>query len=147
MTKVYSTNWQRAVVAAAGIVLSILFGSIVLAETTKPIISSSNREGTEAVTVHDVTAKDGIVSGVVVNNTGHKLENVELLIRYDWLWNNEVLPGEDNPGRAMVHRLPAVPPAGEIPFSYQPESPLPERSDGHFSISVKVIGYTEVTKR
>jgi len=125
-------------VVAAAVILSSLVGSA-WAET---IIS--RQQAAQDVLVRDVRAEDGAVSGVVVNNTGHEIQNVKLLVRHDWLWANEFSPGQDNPGRAIVHTVEEnIPPGGQVPFTYHPESPLPQRSDGRFQTSVVVVGYTQ----
>src|SRR5947199_10780414 len=88
---------HTSLVLAAAVILSSLVGSA-WAET---IIS--RQQAAQDVLVRDVRAEDGAVSGVVVNNTGHEIQNVKLLVRHDWLWANEFSPGQDNPGRAIVH--------------------------------------------
>ena len=56
-----------------------------------------NERVTESIALRDVTVDGGVVSGVVSNTSGKALHDVQLLIRYDWLWRNEFRPGEDNP--------------------------------------------------
>jgi hypothetical protein len=125
-------------VLAATVILSSRVGSA-WAET---IIS--RQQATQDVLVSDVRAEGGAVSGVVVNNTGHEIQNVKLLVRHDWLWANEFSPGQDSPGRAIVHTIEEdIPPGGQVPFTYHPESPLPQRADGRFQTSVVVLGYTQ----
>ncbi len=128
-----------SLVLAAAVILSSLLGGSAWAETIV-----SRQQAAQDVLVRDVRAEDGAVSGVVVNNTGHEIQNVKLLVRYDWLWANEFSPGQDSPGRAIVHTLEEdIPPGGQVPFTYHPESPLPQRSDGRFLTSVVVLGYTQ----
>jgi hypothetical protein len=126
-------------VLAAAVILSSLLGGSAWAETIV-----SRQQAAQDVLVSDVRAEDGAVSGVVVNNTGHEIQNVKLLVRYDWLWANEFSPGQDSPGRAIVHIIEEdIPPGGQMPFTYHPESPLRQRSDGRFQTSVVVLGYTQ----
>jgi hypothetical protein len=130
---------HTSLVLAAAVIVSSLLGGSAWAETIV-----SRHQAAQDVLVSDVRAEDGAVSGVVVNNTGHEIQNVKLLVRYDWLWANEFSPGQDSPGRAIVHTLEEdIPPGGQVPFTYHPESPLPQRSDGHFQTSVVVLGYTQ----
>src|SRR5438128_12250555 len=69
----------------------------------------------ERVTVRDVRTHDGEVSGVVVNTSDRPLRDVQLLISYQWLWDNEVHPGEGGPGRAVFYTIPQeVPPRGQV---------------------------------
>jgi hypothetical protein len=126
-------------VLAVAVILGSLLGGSAWAET---IVSP--QQAAQDVLVSDVRAEDGAVSGVVVNNTGHEIQNVKLLVRYDWLWANEFSPGQDSPGRAIVHTIEEdIPPGGQVPFTYHPESPLPQRSDGRFQTSVVVLAYTQ----
>ena len=130
---------HTSLVLAAAVILSSLLGGSAWAETIVP-----RQQAAQDVLVSDVRAEDGTVSGVVVNNTGHEIQNVKLLIRYDWLWANEFSPGQDSPGRAIVHTVEEnIPPGGQVPFTYHPASPLPQRSDGRFLTSVVVLGYTQ----
>ncbi|MGQ0657594.1 MAG: hypothetical protein ACT4NU_05790 [Chromatiales bacterium] len=96
----------------------------------------------DTVSVLSVTENNGVVEGMIVNESPHPVKDVELLITYEWLWNEEFSPGDDNPGRAVFQTVPEEIPAGaSVPFSYQPPSPLPVRSDGRFLISAEVVGY------
>jgi hypothetical protein len=105
----------------------------------------SPRQLEERVAIRDVVVHDGTVSGTVVNTTGRTLEHVKLVIEHQWLWRDELHPGTDSPGRVDYYTLPgAIPPHGQVPFTYRPSEPLPERSDGHFVTSVGVASVEEV---
>jgi len=100
----------------------------------------------ERVAVRDVLTHDGEVSGVVVNTSDRPLRDVQLLISYQWLWNNEVHPGEAGPGRAVFYTIPQeIPPGGQVPFTYRPDVALSERPDGRYMTTVSVAGFTEIT--
>lgn len=88
------------------------------------------------VLVHDLHVAKGSVSGVLVNNTGHELQSVDLLIRYNW----QKKAGQDNsPSEANLFTVQEQISAGEkVLFTYHP--PLPQRSDG--LTSVVVVSYT-----
>ncbi|MGH8604092.1 MAG: hypothetical protein ACREXR_15370 [Gammaproteobacteria bacterium] len=90
------------------------------------------------VLVHDLHVATGRVSGVLVNNTGHELQSVDLLIRHNW----EKKAGQDNsPSEAKLYTVQEQISAGEkVPFTYFSESPLPQRAEG--LTSVGVVGYT-----
>lgn len=92
------------------------------------------------VVVCDLRVAKGAVSGVLVNNTGHEVQSVDLLIRYNW--NNELSPGQANsPSKANLHTVQEQISVGEkVPFIYYPESPMPQRADG--LTSVVVVSYT-----
>jgi hypothetical protein len=112
----------------------------------RPIITEmlvSPEQVARPFAVQQVVMAGDTVSGVVVNNSRHVMRDVELLIRYGWLWENEFSPGENEPGRAIFYRLPdEIPPGASVPFAYRPELPLPLRTDGRYVPSVEVVGFT-----
>lgn len=137
------THWRTAFALASILVLGNPIAPV-SAETVPEIVVMGSDQASEDVQVRDVRVEDGVVSGVVINNTGNELRDVKLLIRYDWLWKNEFSPGHDSPGRAVVHSVQEdLPPGGQARFAFQPESPLPQRPDGRFLTSVVVLGYTQ----
>src|SRR5262249_13136310 len=70
---------------------------------------------------------------------------VRLGVTDGWLLENERHPGTDNPGRTDLYTLPGeISAGGSKPFSYRPQSPLQNRSDGTFVPSAAVVGYTEI---
>ncbi len=134
---------RTAFALASGFILGSTLAPV-SAETAPEIVVLGSGQATEDVQVRDVRLEDGVVSGVVINNTGNELRDVKLLIRYDWLWKNEFSPGHDSPGRAIAYALQEdLPPGGQTSFVYHPESPLPQRPDGRFLTSVVVLGYTQ----
>ena len=97
------------------------------------------------VSLRNVTVKDGEVSGEVVNNSKAMARDVELRILYSWRWNNEFHPGKDDPGRAVFLKIDKeIAPGQSVPFNYKPSPPLPNRKDGYFDVSAKVVGFTTV---
>jgi len=134
---------RTAFALASGFVLGNPLAPV-SAETVPEIVVLGSEQATEEVQVRDVRVEDGVVSGVVTNNTGNELRDVRLLIRYDWLWKKEFSPGHDSPGRAIVYFVQEdIPPNGQAPFTYHPESPLQQRPDGRFLTSVVVLRYTQ----
>jgi hypothetical protein len=121
----------------------VSFGSVSAATTQALPIVTGSGQSLRDVTLRNVKITDGVVSGIVVNNTRNQLKNVDLMFRYGWMWKHEFAPGTDNPGWAVVRTVDGISPGGEFPFTYSPESPLPVRSDGHFEISVIVAGFTQ----
>jgi hypothetical protein len=105
----------------------------------------SDRQANLQVLVRDVVVRDGIVSGLIMNRSSKPLRDVRLLIRYQWVWNDERNPGSDNPGRVAYHTVhDEIPSDVSVSFTYRPSPPLPQRSDGHFETMVEVVGFTEV---
>ena len=95
------------------------------------------------VDVREVHAQPDQVTGVLVNLSSKTVRSIELRIDRSWLWTNERHPGEetDNPGHSVVYAVPGeIAPGGSLPFTYRPDSPLPERRDGRFETSVSVVG-------
>lgn len=99
----------------------------------------------QAITVRNVSVKDGAVSGEIVNSSPRTIRDVQLLIRYTWLWNNERHPGEDSRGDAVYQTVEGeIPAGGSKPFTYRPSSSKGSEGAGRYEVSVKVAGYTEL---
>lgn len=129
-------------------VVLVVAASLVLRSV--PVAARSDEVMTDAqvaakVVVRDVRVRQGVVSGLLVNRLTKPLRDVRLLIRYQWVWANERKPGDDNPGRVAYYTVhQEVPPEISVQFTYNPNPPLPSRSDGHFETLVEIVGYTEV---
>lgn len=124
-----------------------LTGFVIAARVTAAEAPSimPQEETARIVSVQHVTVKDHVISGEVVNKSAHPLRDVELLIEYHWMWNDERRPGDDPPGRAVYFAFAKdIPPGTSVPFVYTPESPLPARQDGHFSYEVSLAGFSIV---
>jgi hypothetical protein len=105
----------------------------------------STEQVSRVLVLNTVPAQDGVVSGEIRNNSSNTLRDVQILIRYEWLWKNEFHPGKDDPGSSVYYNVPReIPPGGTARFQYTPNPPLPKRTDGSFQISVSVAGFTEV---
>jgi hypothetical protein len=124
----------------SGMTLSLMLA--LHAVGAQSLVSTTDVSG--AVTVTDLTARDGTVSGVLTNKSPRVVRDVKLLIRQTWLWNDERHPGDDAPGRSDFYTVPdPISPNGSVRFSYS-GAPLPRRSDGRFQASVDVVGLTEI---
>jgi hypothetical protein len=105
----------------------------------------TKEEISRTLTVENVAVRDGGVSGEVVNRGSNTVRDVQLLIRYTWLWDKETKPGKDDPGTSSYSTLPKeIAPGGRLPFSFKPSPPLANASGGHFETSVSIGGFTEV---
>jgi hypothetical protein len=105
----------------------------------------SPQAASRLVVVEKLTVNDGRVSGEIRNDSKNLVRDVQLLIRYVWLWKDEFHPGKDDPSQSVYYAAPAeIPPGGTSPFQYAPSSPLPKRDDGTFVVRVSVAGYSEV---
>ena len=100
---------------------------------------------TRIVSLENVSVEDGTVTGEIRNRSPHTLRDVQILVRYTWLWKNEFKPGKDDPGASFYHTIPGeVPPGGTARFKFAPSPPLPRRPDGSFQTAVSIAGFSEV---
>jgi hypothetical protein len=105
----------------------------------------SHEEAARVVTVADVKVVDGVVSGQVWNRSSHLLRDVQLFIRYTWLWDDERHPGKIDPGTSTYYPLPReIAPGAKAPFTFSPTPSLPKIGGGRFETTVSVAGFTEV---
>ena len=137
-------KWQRNYLPGLAL---IWFELIVIAWPNLAISQTvlSKEQVSRVLVLNNVSAQDGVVSGEIRNNSSNTVRDVQLLIRYDWLWKNEFHPGKDDPGRSVYYNVPGeIPPGGTARFQYTPNPPLPKRTDGSFQVSVSVAGFAEV---
>ena len=79
----------------------------------------SPQEAAKSVTIEDLRITPTTVSGMVVNRTPHIVRDVEVVVQYHWLWNNEFRPGNDSPGQTVVQRIDKdLQPGQSAPFSH-----------------------------
>jgi hypothetical protein len=106
------------------------------------------RSGTEAarvLVIENLTVQEGIVTGEVRNKSDHAVRDVQLFIRYTWLWADERHPGKVDPGTSTYYALKETIEAGnKVSFVYKPSPPLPRISGGRFETSVMIAGFTEI---
>ncbi len=96
-----------------------------------------------AVSLAIEVTEDGSIEGTMRNNTGRKIGDVEVLVEYAWIWAKEFNAPDETPGWSTTYTLPVeLTPGESVPMNLAPLHPLPDRDDGHFLISAKVVGYT-----
>lgn len=84
------------------------------------------------------------LSGRITNHGAQRVENVQLLVSYAWLWNDDRRTDDESPGWTEVHTLPlAIEPGQSAPFSVEHQRARPARDDGQLLSTVKVIGLTQ----
>ncbi len=133
------TKAQLLFLAMAGIMPALLPGSV----SAQTVLERG--ESGRAVEVSNVNVQDGTVTGELRNNSNNVVRDAQVLIRYVWLWKNEFHPGSDDPSRSVYYTVPGeVPAHGTMRFQYVATPPLPQRSDGSFTVSVAVAGFTQV---
>ncbi|MEQ8659542.1 MAG: hypothetical protein RLW62_01865 [Gammaproteobacteria bacterium] len=97
----------------------------------------------ETINFATLTVRDGRISAVVENRGDRMLDDIVVMVRYHWLWNDEDDPGADNPGWTELVTLDQrLLPGERVPFVYTPREPLPRRDDGWFMPSAEVVGAT-----
>ena len=106
---------------------------------------ATREEVSRLLVLENFTVKNGTVAGVVRNKSSHTVREVDLFIRYTWLWDDEYHPGKLDPGTSAIHTLKQeIPPGQTARFTFTPSPPLPKIMGGHFDISASVTGFTEV---
>jgi hypothetical protein len=126
---------------------AVLWALPAMAMEPNVIITGRSPAHVKIVDTH--MAKNGDVSGVIENNSKTDVRDVQVLVRYDWLWNNEFHPGPEsqNPGRAYYYTVEGSIPPGTIEeFSFEPPKPLVHRTDGHFDTTAQIAGFTAIQK-
>ena len=101
------------------------------------------------VTIENLSVQDGGVSGAIRNKSPNTVRDVQLFIRYTFLWKNEFHPGKESPSAAFYPTVSGdIAPGGSLPFQFAPSPPLPKRSDGRFEQpSVSIAGFTQVIQQ
>ena len=131
------------------ILVSLLFG-LVLALWPKPSFSQSvpSQQQTGSVLAIEKLGVqgDGTVTGEIRNNSKNTVRDVQLFIRYTFLWKNEFHPGKESPSAAFYPTISGeIAPGGSMPFKFTPTPPLPKRTDGRFAPpTVSIAGFSQV---
>jgi hypothetical protein len=95
--------------------------------------------------IEKLSLREEVVAGEVHNRFPHAVRDVQILIRYTWLWDDEFKPGTNDPGTSTYITLPKeIPAGGRLPFAYSPSPPLPKIPGGRFETMVAIGGFTEV---
>jgi hypothetical protein len=129
-------------ISILGALMSILILPVHGSAAAGAVVPSS--EASQEIVIQDVTAKDSSVAGTVVNYSSKTVRDVELLVRQEWLWNDELHPGTDSPGRTLSFTLRQdIAPHASASFSFQTPL-LAQRSDGRFVTTVEVTGFSEL---
>ena len=128
----------------------LIFGLVTTAttETGRSQALKSRAEIDRVAVVEKLNIQEGVVSGEVVNKSPNLLRNVQLFIRYTWLWDDERKPGKIDPSTSTLYALPKeIPSGGRLPFTFSPKPPLPKLAGGRFETSVSIAGYAELIPR
>ena len=133
------------------ILVSLLLGGI-LALWPKPALAqmvASQEQAGSVLAIENLAVQDGTVSGAIRNKSPNAVRDVQLFIRYTWLWANEFRPGKDNPSEVFYPTVSGeIAPGGSLPFKFTPSSPLPKRSGGKFAPpTVSIAGFTQLVSQ
>lgn len=105
----------------------------------------SHADAARILTLPRVTVVDGAVTGELWNRSNHTVRDVQLFIRYTWLWDDERHPGKLDPGTSTYYTIAKeIAPGARLPFTFTPTPSLPKIAGGHFQTTVSVAGYTEI---
>lgn len=104
----------------------------------------TSEEAAKSVALENLNVSPSAVSGVIVNKTPHIIRNVEVLVQYHWLWENEFKPGTDSPGQTAVVRVNSeLQPGQSAPFRHSVTAGG-DRKDGRFAPEVMIGAFTVV---
>ena len=101
-------------------------------------------EAARTVAIESLHASPSSVSGVVANRSPHTVRDVEILVQYHWLWENEFKPGQDSPGQTALVRVPEELKPGQSARFHHTLTPATGREDGRFAPEVTVAAFTVV---
>jgi hypothetical protein len=130
------------------IAVSALACGAILAHTPTaawPQKVKNHEEAARVLVVEKLVVKDEMISGEVFNRSTRLVRDVQLFIRYTWLWDDETKPGKQDPGASTYYALQKeIAPGGRLPFTFQPSPPLAKIGGGRYQTSVSIAGFTEV---
>ena len=133
--------------------MSVLFSlATIMAFFLSSWVSSANaltflteQEAAKTLVIQYKTENHDVISGKIINNSLHPIRDPEVLVEYHWLWAKEFKPGSRSPGRAAYVKLDKeIQPGESVSFTYRPQPPLPDRSDGRFMPEVSPAGFSVV---
>ncbi len=136
-----NTRLSRMVQAAIGGVA--LLGCSLATVTVGATALVNEPKVESAIEVSDTAIRGSALSTVIRNASDKRIDSVELIVRYDWLWKDERNPGTDSPGWVdFVTLNDDLNPGETATFTYEAQRPLPQRDDGWFMPRVEAVGFT-----
>jgi len=86
---------------------------------------------------------DGTIAGELLNTTDKRVSDIEVFVRYSWVWARESSQQRESLSWANTFTFPVdLKPGDSSPLSIPPLRELSHREDGKYLISAKVMGYT-----
>lgn len=139
MKHLHSIDLRRK---AGAMGLACMVGCLSAVATESVLVAPT--ELATAVAVRDVRLEDGELTGVVVNNSPHRVEDLTLSVSYAWHWRDATDPGSNNPGWNSREPLyVSLEPGATARFEIDAERPLPVRADGRIEPQVAVVSFTQ----
>lgn len=88
-------------------------------------------------------APNGTIEGELLNTTDKRVSDIEVLVRYSWVWARDSSQERESLSWANTFTFPVdLKPGDSSPLSIPPLQELADRDDGKYLISAKVMGYT-----
>ena len=129
-------------------IVTALFAGMVVLTAPHTVMSqrvASREEIASILSIEKIAVANGIVSGEIHNRGPYSVRELQLLVRYTWLWDDERNPGKIDPGTSAYQTLTTeIRAGGNLTFTFTPSPPLPKASGGRSEISVTVGGFAQV---
>ena len=123
--------------------LALIFFAPVVAQEIVNEQVLHQRSIERAVTFLYEVSENGTIEGELLNTTAQRVTDVQVLVRYAWVWARESTLEREDPSWANTFTFPVdLKPGDTTPLSIPPLRELTVRDDGKFLISAKVMGYT-----
>jgi hypothetical protein len=124
------------------IFLLALYGAQISPSLAADVVQPTQLAAT--ATLEDVVDSPTQLTGRISNHGASRIDKVQLLVSYGWLWNDDRRTDDTSPGWSEFHTLPiTVEPGASAEFSVNHERSRPARDDGQLILSTKIVGYTE----
>ena len=113
-------NHDRRRAIRLGIFVTVVILALIwLGASAQALKVRSEEETARILALEKVTVRDGVVSGEVRNKANHPVRDVQLFVRYTWLWDDERNPGNIDPGTSTYYALQETIQSGEkIDFNH-----------------------------
>lgn len=140
-----ANHGRRRATRLGMIVTAVILATTWLGTSARSQTIRSDEETARFLVIEKLAVQDGVVTGEVRNKSIHALRDVQLFIRYTWLWDDERHPGKIDPGTSAYYTLnETIQPGGKINFTFKPSPPLSKIAGGRFETSVKIAGFSEI---
>lgn len=127
----------RGLVLVLGLALPALGTAAPTGEAHVKVVSPATLEQT--IAVRQLHWDGERLRGELVNEGEHELRNIELLLRYSWVWHDVRAEHDESPGWAEFRQVQqTIPPGGRIDLAFEPRQAPPTSKDGELLPSARV---------